>query len=70
VTQKGGRIMLNTNVTTIEKPLIDTAWSTLEAANDFRDWDVVEACRRVIDASFRDATPAHSDLRTVYSFFG
>ena len=67
--KKGNGIMPNTNVTKIEKPLIDTAWSTLEAANDFRDWDVVEACRRVIDASFRGGTPAHSDLRTVYSFF-
>ena len=61
--------MFNTNVAEIKKPLIDTAWSTLEAANDFQDWGVVEACRRVIDASFRGGIPAHSDLRAVYSFF-
>jgi hypothetical protein len=62
--------MLNSNVTYIEKPLIDTAWSTLEAANDLRDWSAVEACRRVIDASLCGGTPAQSDLNTVYAFFG
>lgn len=33
--------------------LVDTAWTILDAANDLRDAVTVEACRRVIDASFR-----------------
>jgi hypothetical protein len=62
--------MLATNVSHIERPLIDTAWSTLDAANDLRDWPVVEACRRVIDASLCGKTPAEADLNTIFGFFG
>ena len=62
--------MLNTNVSGMEKPLIDLAWSTLDAANDLRDWTAVEACRRVIDASLCGETPAETDLRTISGFFG
>jgi hypothetical protein len=62
--------MLDTNISSVEKPLIDTAWSILDAANDVRDWQAVEACRRVIDASLCGKTPAESDLRIVFGFFG
>ena len=41
-------------------PLVDTAWTILDAANDLRDAVTVEACRRVIDASFRAAQTRES----------
>jgi hypothetical protein len=50
-------------------PLLDTAWSILEAANDVSDAATVEACRRVIDATFRGAEPAASDMSIVMGFF-
>jgi hypothetical protein len=62
--------MLDTNVTFIEKPLIDMAWGILDAAMDLRDWLAVDACRRVIDASLCGREPAQSDLQTVIGFFG
>jgi len=51
-------------------PLMDTAWTILEAANDLGDRATVEVCRRVIDASLRGQTPAPSDVNTVVGFFG
>ena len=51
-------------------PLVDTAWTILDAANDLRDAVTVEACRRVIDASFRGSVPAQSDISIVLDFFG
>jgi hypothetical protein len=51
------------------KPLLDTAWAILEAANELRDAATVEACRRVIDATFRGAEPAPADMRIVMGFF-
>jgi hypothetical protein len=62
--------MFDTNVSCMEKPLLDTAWSTLDAAHDLRDWWAVDACRRVIDASLCGKTPAETDLKTVFGFFG
>lgn len=50
-------------------PLIDTAWTILEAANELGDASAVEACRRIIDAALRGATPALSDLNTMSGFF-
>jgi hypothetical protein len=50
----------NTNVP--ENPLMDTAWTILEAANDLRDRATLEVCRRVIDASYRGEPPAQSDF--------
>lgn len=50
--------------------LVDTAWTILDAANDLRDAVTVEACRRVIDASFRGSVPAQSDINVVLDFFG
>jgi hypothetical protein len=50
-------------------PLLDTAWSILEAANEVRDAATVDACRRVIDATFRGAQPAASDMSIVLDFF-
>ena len=46
-----------------------TPWS-IDAANDLRDAVTVEACRRVIDASFRGGVPAQSDINVVLDFFG
>ena len=51
------------------KPLLDTAWTILEAANDLGDAATVEACRRVIDATFRGAAPVQSDISIVLKFF-
>jgi hypothetical protein len=51
------------------KPLLDTAWTILEAANDLRDGATVEACRRVIDATFRGGAPAPSDMNVLHAFF-
>jgi hypothetical protein len=53
----------------VDKPLVDTAWSVLDAANDLRDTITVEACRRVIDATLRGAAPAQSDMNFVFDFF-
>jgi len=52
------------------KPLMDTAWSILEAANDLGDRATVEVCRRVIDASLRGMPPGKSDLDVIFDFFG
>ena len=51
-------------------PLMDTAWTILEAANDLGDSVTVEVCRRVIDASLRGAAPAKSDINVIFAFFG
>ena len=51
------------------KPLLDTAWNILEAANDLGDAATVEACRRVIDATFRGGVPAQSDINLILEFF-
>jgi hypothetical protein len=51
-------------------PLLDTAWTILDAANDLHDSATVEACRRVIDATFRGSAPAQSDISIVLDFFG
>ncbi len=51
------------------KPLLDTAWTILEAANDLGDAATVEACRRVIDATFRGAAPVQSDITIILEFF-
>jgi hypothetical protein len=51
------------------KPLLDTAWTILEAANDLGDVATVDACRRVIDATFRGGAPAPSDISIIHAFF-
>ena len=51
------------------KPLLDTAWTILEAANDLRDTATVEVCRRVIDTTFRGGAPAQSDITIIHEFF-
>ena len=48
---------------------MDTAWTILEAANDLGDRAIVDVCRRVIDGALRGATPAQSDLDTIFKFF-
>jgi hypothetical protein len=50
-------------------PLVDTAWTILDAANDLHDSATVEACCRVIDATFRGSAPAQSDVSIVLDFF-
>jgi hypothetical protein len=57
------------NSAAMEKPMLDTAWAVLEAANDLRDGAVVEACRRVIDAAYRGDTPAQPDIKLMLGFF-
>jgi len=51
------------------KPLLDTAWTILEAANDLGDTVTVDACRRVIDATFRGGAPAQADINMIHIFF-
>jgi len=51
-------------------PLMDTAWTTLEAANDLGDGATIEVCRRVIDAALRGVAPANSDVNIIFDFFG
>jgi hypothetical protein len=51
-----------------DRPLVEAAWSVLDAANDFRYNATVEACRRVIDASLRGDFPAESDMNFVFDF--
>ena len=51
-------------------PLMDTAWTILEAANDLGDSVTVDVCRRVIDAALRGVTPAKSDIDAIFEFFG
>lgn len=50
-------------------PLLETAWATIEAANDLRDNTTVNICRRVIDAILRGDPPAKSDAEAVFNFF-
>jgi len=45
------------NAVLLGNPLMDTAWTTLEAANDLGDGATIEVCRRVIDASLRGVAP-------------
>lgn len=51
------------------KPLMDTAWTILEAANDLGDQATVNVCRRVIDAVLRGVAPAESDIGVIFGFF-
>ena len=51
------------------KPLLDTAWTILEAANDLRDTATVDACRRVIDADPNGTLASRSDLHIVLDYF-
>ena len=53
-------MIFDQNVIVLEKPLMDTAWTILEAAIDLGDGAAVEACRRVIDAILRGGTPAQA----------
>jgi len=48
---------------------VDAAWIVLEAANDLGDHAVVEACRRVIDASLNGNLASQSDLQVVSGYF-
>jgi hypothetical protein len=57
------------NIAAMEKPMLDTAWAVLDAANDLRDSATVEACRRVIDASYRGEMPPQPDLNLMLGFF-
>ena len=50
-------------------PIVLTAWTVLDAANDLDDLPTVEACLRVIDASFSGALPARSDVHIIFDFF-
>jgi hypothetical protein len=57
------------NTETLNHSLLDTAWLTLEAANDLRDTATVETCRRVIDATLRGAAPEPSDIHGISDYF-
>jgi hypothetical protein len=54
-----------------EKPdnvWVETAWTVLEAANDFGDRAAIEACQRVIDDGSAGEFPAQSDMNIVFGF--
>ena len=53
-----------------EAPPGDTVWTVLDAASDLGDTLTVEACRRVIDATFRGQEATASDMAIVAAFFG
>jgi hypothetical protein len=57
------------NTATSSTPLLETAWSILEAANDLRDVATVETCRRIIDANLRGEFPSKSDIDVIFRFF-
>jgi hypothetical protein len=50
-------------------PIVLTAWTVLDAANDLDDVPTVEACLRVIGANFSGTPPARSDVNIVFDFF-
>jgi hypothetical protein len=50
-------------------PIVVIAWTVLDAANDLDDVPTVEACLRVIDASFSGTLPTRSDVHIVLDFF-
>lgn len=52
-----------------ENPLISTAWTVLEAANDLGDVGTLQACQRAIDASLRGTLPERSDINMILDFF-
>jgi hypothetical protein len=54
---------------TSHRPLLVSAWSALDAANDLGDAAAIEACRRVIDANLCDGVPAQSDMNVIFHFF-
>jgi hypothetical protein len=58
------------NTVVQSNPLMDTAWTILEAANDLGDRVTVEICRRVIDASLCGIAPAKTDIDVIFDFFG
>jgi hypothetical protein len=62
-------ILNQVNAVVPNKPLMDTAWTILEAANDLGDRAIVEVCRRIIDESLRGRPPAESDVNTILNFF-
>jgi hypothetical protein len=53
----------------LENPLVSTAWTVVEAANDLGDVRTVEACQRVIDAKLSGALPERADINIVFDFF-
>jgi hypothetical protein len=58
------------NAVVPSNPLMETAWTILEAANDLGDSITVDVCRRVTDASLRGTAPAKSDVNVIFKFFG
>jgi len=50
-------------------PIVVIAWTVLDAANDVDDVPTIEACLRVIDASFSGTLPVPSDVHIVLDFF-
>ena len=62
-------ISYNAGATAPNTPLLIAAWTVLDAANDLRDHSAVEACRRVLDATYRGSSPRPNDLEVVFDFF-
>jgi hypothetical protein len=57
------------NAETSGSPVLDTAWTTPETANDLRDVATVETCRRVIDATLCGNIPVQSDIDVAFDHF-
>jgi len=52
-----------------QSALMISAWTALDAAFDLRDFEVVDACRRVLDATYCGRPVSRRDLSTVLDFF-
>jgi hypothetical protein len=62
-------MLLEQNLSPSGNPLLETAWATMEAANDLRDDAIVDICRRVIDTILRGDSPSKSDTDVIFNFF-
>jgi hypothetical protein len=62
-------VVVELHAETSSNPLLDTAWTILETANDLRDTATVETCRRIIDATLRGQIPAQSDVELIFDYF-
>jgi hypothetical protein len=57
------------NSITCTEGLVKTAWTIIDAANDFGDVAIIETCRRVIDAGLAGREASASDVKLMLDFF-
>jgi hypothetical protein len=49
--------------------LMDQAWSAMTAACDLGDHEMIQLCRRVIDAQLLGRAPLQSDVACILNYF-